>query len=149
MITSLRSQRENLLQSLKRDSAASNRKELLGPKQPGPPQETERTAGLDNAGILQLQNQVIRQQDQELGQIEETMISTKHVALAMGEELNLQERLLGDMEEDVDVVHSRLRAVTNKVKSVMRQSKEWKWWCLVIVLAIVLVVVLVIVFKVK
>lgn len=68
----------------------------------------------------------------------------QHVALAMGEELALQERLLGDLEEDVDVVHSRIGAVTHKIKAVMKRSKECKWWCLVFVLAAILVVLLVV-----
>lgn len=39
--------------------------------------ETEATAELDNQGLVQLQQQVMQQQDQELEQMEKTVISTK------------------------------------------------------------------------
>jgi SYP5 family syntaxin len=39
--------------------------------------ETEVTAELDNRGLVQLQQQVMQQQDQELEQMEKTVISTK------------------------------------------------------------------------
>ncbi|CAD7696508.1 unnamed protein product [Ostreobium quekettii] len=147
MIMSLRSQRENLLQSLKRESAKQDRNELLGGARQRPGRETEQTAGLENAGLLQLQNQLIEQQDKDMAQIEEAVKGTKHVALAMGEELDLQARLLEDLDEDVDVVHSRLGAVTHKVKAIMRQSGERKWWCLIVGLFILLIILLVILFN--
>lgn len=34
------------------------------------------------------------EQDEDLAQLEETVVSTKHIALAVNEELNLQTRLL-------------------------------------------------------
>ena len=49
---------------------------LSGIQSPGP-KETEVTAELDNRGLLQLQTQVMKQQDQELEQMEKTVISTK------------------------------------------------------------------------
>ncbi len=42
-----------------------------------PPRETEATAELDNRGLLGLQQQVMRQQDEELEAMEKTVISTK------------------------------------------------------------------------
>ena len=53
------------------------RQDLLSGANRGPARETEETAVLDNAGILQLQNQIIGQQDQELDHMEETVQSTK------------------------------------------------------------------------
>lgn len=39
--------------------------------------ETEATAELDNRGLLQLQRNVMREQDQQLEQVEKTVINTK------------------------------------------------------------------------
>ncbi|CAD7695524.1 unnamed protein product [Ostreobium quekettii] len=147
LVMSLRSQRENLLQALKRESSRMDRNELMGGSSGGPARETEQTAGLDNAGLLQLQNQIIDQQDKELDQIEESVKGTKHVAIAMGEELDLQAHLLDDLEEEVGVVHSRLGVVTSKIKTIMRQSGECKWWCMVVGLLVVLIILLVILFN--
>ena len=74
-------------------------------------------------------------------------MNCQHIALAMNEELDLQTRLLEDLDEDVDVVHNRIEAARMKVKTVIANSKEWKWCCLILALVIILVVVLVLVFK--
>ena len=56
--------------------------------------ETLRTADLDNRGILQLQESAMAQQDAELEQLERSVASTKHIALAVNEELGLHARLV-------------------------------------------------------
>jgi hypothetical protein len=50
---------------------------VAGSQQRSAAKETEATAELDNRGLLQLQQQVMQQQDQELEQMEKTVISTK------------------------------------------------------------------------
>lgn len=54
--------------------------EMNRPKAPA--SETLQTADLDNKGILQLQDQSMRQQDAELEELERTVTSTKVLALA-------------------------------------------------------------------
>lgn len=54
--------------------------EMNRPKAPA--SETLQTADLDNRGILQLQDQSMRQQDAELEELERTVTSTKVLALA-------------------------------------------------------------------
>ena len=46
----------------------------------------------------------------------------QHIALTVNEELDLQARLLDDLDEDVDVTHNRMRAAQKKLKSVMARS---------------------------
>lgn len=53
--------------------------EMNRPK--APVSETLQTADLDNRGILQLQDQSMRQQDAELEELERTVTSTKVVLL--------------------------------------------------------------------
>ncbi|GKC77555.1 syntaxin-52-like protein isoform X3, partial [Tanacetum coccineum] len=48
-------------------------------------------------------------QDEGVGKSEETVISTKHIALAVNEELTLHTRLINDLDEHVDVTDSRLK----------------------------------------
>jgi hypothetical protein len=40
----------------------------------------------------------------------------QHIALAINEEVGLQERLLDEMDEETDVIQSRMRAATIKVR---------------------------------
>lgn len=144
-------------------------------------------------GLLQLQQQMMRQQDEELGHMERAVHSTKHIALAIGEEVDLQvgrpillsekhghchsclnnaeivapctipflvffyvpflvfsclqTRLLEGLEEDVEVTDSRMRAATQRVKQMMRQSSGWKGGLCIFVLIVALVVVLVLAAK--
>jgi SYP5 family syntaxin len=44
------------------------------------------------------------------------LLYLQHIALAIGEEVDLQTRLLDEIDEDVEVTHSRMRAATIKVR---------------------------------
>ncbi|GJY62455.1 syntaxin of plants 52 [Tanacetum coccineum] len=61
------------------------------------------------SGIVGLQRQIMREQGEGLGKSEETVISTKHIALAVNEELTLHTRFIDDLDEHVDVTDSRLK----------------------------------------
>jgi hypothetical protein len=76
----LRNRREQIQQSLKRQQQQSERDALMagaGGSGGGAARETEATAALDTRGLLQLQEQVMKQQDRELEQMEKTVTSTK------------------------------------------------------------------------
>eukprot|EP00878_Enallax_costatus_P020004 GHUV01021128.1.p1 GENE.GHUV01021128.1~~GHUV01021128.1.p1 ORF type:complete len:209 (+),score=78.66 GHUV01021128.1:535-1161(+) len=125
------------------------RQELIaGSQQRQPGKETEVTAELDNKGLVQLQQQVMQQQDRELEQMEKTVVSTKHIALTIGEEVDLHTRLLEELDEDVDVTHTRLRAATKRVRHVLKHSSNWKGGLCIFMLIVVLTLLLLIVFKV-
>jgi len=147
LLHGLKSRREQIQQSLKRSQHESNRSALLSGVQSPGPKETEVTAELDNKGLLQLQTQVMKQQDQELEQMEKTVISTKHIALTIGEEVDLHTRLLDDLDDGVDVTHSRLRAATKRVRHVIKHSSNWKGGCIIFLLIVVLTLVIVVGFK--
>ena len=53
--------------------------------------ETVETAGLDSRGILQLQKQALRSQDDEIAELGKAVRNTKHVALAINEEVDLHQ----------------------------------------------------------
>ncbi|GKB75219.1 syntaxin-52-like protein isoform X3, partial [Tanacetum coccineum] len=69
------------------------------------------------SGIVGLQRQIMREQDEGVGKSEETVISTKHIALAVNEELTLHTRLINDLDEHVDVTDSRLKMMPHEVFS--------------------------------
>lgn len=72
----------------------------------------------------------------------------QHIALTIGEEVDLHTRLLEDLDEDVDVTHTRLRAATKRVRHVIKHSSNWKGGLFIFMLIIVLTLLLLIVFKV-
>ncbi|KAF8055598.1 SYP52 [Scenedesmus sp. PABB004] len=150
LLHALKHRREQVQQSIKRGANSSDRESLLagggGPRQPA--RETEATAELDGRGLVQLQQAVMAQQDQELEQMERTVISTKHIALTIGEEVDLHTRLLTELDEDVDVTHTRLRAATKRVRHVLRHSSNWKGGLCIFMLIICLTLLLLVAFKV-
>lgn len=153
--------------------------------------ETEATAELDNRGLLQLQRNVMREQDQQLEQVEKTVINTKvgevgnphvpascalllprlegrafrrivsksiclnchascaaqHIALAIGEEVDLQTRLLDDLHDDVEVTQSRTKAATSRIRQILKDSSQWRGGFCIFVLIVTLVLILVLIVK--
>ncbi|KAL3156501.1 hypothetical protein ABBQ38_000801 [Trebouxia sp. C0009 RCD-2024] len=151
LITALRNRREQMQLSLKRDHSQQNRSALL--QQSGhsssPARETDRTAELDNQGILQMQQDVMQEQDQNLMAMEQSVASTRHLALTINEELHVQERLLEDFEEEVDVSHNKLRAAQKRIKGVLKGSSgDWRGMLLAAGLIVLLVFILLLAFKV-
>ncbi|KAJ6864217.1 syntaxin-52 [Populus alba x Populus x berolinensis] len=88
----------NQMASILNMSSAANRENLLGPDK-----KTDdimnRATGLNNHGLVGFQRQIMKEQDQGLEKLEETVISTKHIALAVNEELSLHTRLLVRVSE--------------------------------------------------
>ena len=71
----------------------------------------------------------------------------QHIALTVNEELGLQVRLLDELDEDVDVSHSRLRAAQKRLKHVLATSGNCRSLCITIGLMCILAVVILIGFK--
>ena len=90
LVTVLRTRREQMLTSLKREQPHVAREALLGGAGLGSSsngtmatgaRETDVTAELSSQGLLQLQHQVMQQQDRDLESLERTVVGTKHIAL--------------------------------------------------------------------
>lgn len=64
--------------------------------------ETERTRELDNEGVLQLQQQTIRDQDQSVEELMKIIIRQRELGTAIHEELEIQNELLKLADEDTD-----------------------------------------------
>ncbi|XP_018470833.1 syntaxin-52 [Raphanus sativus] len=124
MVGNLRSKANQVASALNMSNFA-NRDSLLG-TDTKPDDAMNRVSGMDNQGIVQFQRQVMREQDEGLEKLEETVMSTKHIALAVNEELTLQTRLIDDLDYHVDVTDSRLRRVQ---KSLAVMNKNMKGGC--------------------
>lgn len=152
LLYDLKNRREQMQTAIKRNQGQSDRDLLFSGASSSaapPPRETERTAELDNRQLLSLQQQVMRQQDEELLEVEKMVQSTKHIAVAIGEEVNLQTRLLDDLQDDVDVTQSRLRAATHRVRHLIKDRSTWKGGACIFLLIVTLVVVLVLTLKIS
>lgn len=148
LITALRSRRQQMLLSLKREAHPSQRAALLEGSRSAPARETAATAELDNRGLVQMQQSLMREQDSQVEQLEQTVNSTRHMALTIDEELSLHNRLLTELDEDVEVTHSRMRAAQKRVRQILRDSGGCKFSCAAFGLALILVVLIVLLFKI-
>ena len=79
-----------------------------------PPPETERTKGLDNEGILQLQHQILKEQDDQMDDFLRQVCRTKGVAEQIQEELQSHVDLLGGLEEDLDRVEGKIKRASKR-----------------------------------
>ncbi|XP_061338149.1 syntaxin-51-like [Gastrolobium bilobum] len=141
MLANLRSKVNQMASTLNMSNFA-NRDSLLGPETK--PDAMSRTVGLDNSGLVGLQRQIIKEQDDGLEKLEKTVTSTKHIALAVNEELDLHTRLIDDLDQHVDVTDSRLRRVQKNL-AVLNKRTKGGCSCFCLLLSVIGIVVLVVV----
>ncbi|KAM7250765.1 hypothetical protein ACFE04_022648 [Oxalis oulophora] len=140
MLGNLRSKVSQMAAALNMSNFA--RDSLLGPEIK--PDAMSRTVGLDNQGLVSLQRQVMREQDEGLEKLEETVLSTKHIALAVNEELDLHTRLIDDLDQHVDVTDSRLRRVQKNL-AILNKRTKGGCSCMCLILAVIGIVILIVV----
>mmetsp|Transcript_4318 Transcript_4318/g.13851 ORF Transcript_4318/g.13851 Transcript_4318/m.13851 type:complete len:249 (+) Transcript_4318:1182-1928(+) len=129
LISVLRDRREQMANLISRSDASARgdaRDALLEGSSSRQGQETEVTAGLDNRGILQLQNQMMAGQDDDIESLSRVVSSTRHIALAVNEELDLHVGLLDELEEDVDATQARFKVLRKKLRRFMERSGNCK-----------------------
>ncbi|CAA2983592.1 syntaxin-52-like [Olea europaea var. sylvestris] len=140
MVANLRS-KVNQMASTLNMSNFTKRDSLLGPESKSV-EAMSRTAGLDNAGFVGLQCQIMKEQDEDLEKLEETVISAKHIALAVNEELDLHTRLIDSLDQHVDITESRLQRVQRKLAFLNKRTKGG-CSCLCLLVSVIGIVVLV------
>ncbi|KAF8453415.1 hypothetical protein BGX38DRAFT_1249654 [Terfezia claveryi] len=80
--------------------------------------ETERTRELDNDGVLQLQKQYLRDQDQDLESILKTVVRQREIGQAIHQELEEQIVILNALDQDVSRVDSKLQIGGKRMKKI-------------------------------
>ena len=95
-------------------SAAKPSGRVLG----GPLKETERTRELDNAGVLQLQQQVMEEQNEDVMALGKTVAKLKDMGIMMEEELTIQNEMLGLLEQDTDRVQGKVDVAKRRIAKI-------------------------------
>ncbi|KAL6544516.1 Syntaxin-52 [Orobanche minor] len=140
MVANVRSKVNQMASTLNMSNFA-NRDSLLGPEIK-PADALSRISGLDNHGVVGFQRQIMKEQDEGLEKLEETVISTKHIALAVNEELDLHTRLIDNLDEHVEVTDSRLQRVQRRL-AILNKRTKGGCSCLCLLLSVIGIVVLV------
>jgi regulator of vacuolar morphogenesis len=77
--------------------------------------ETNKTRELDNEGVLQLQKQMMRDQDLDVEELAKIVRRQKEMGLAIHDELELQNEMLGRLDEDVTRVNDKVNIAKKRV----------------------------------
>lgn len=98
---------------------------LLGPSQPttmaaAPSgrvlgRETGQTRALDNQGVLQLQKQLMRGQDEDVLVLARAVARQKELGVQIQEELVVQNEMLGMLDEDVTRVQGKMDVARKRI----------------------------------
>ncbi|CAG8472760.1 9923_t:CDS:2 [Diversispora eburnea] len=82
------------------------------------PAETELTRGLDNEGLVNLQKTTMEDQERHVEQFSAILSRHKQLGLAIGQELEIQNQMLSELDEGIDQTSSKLRFTTRKMNSI-------------------------------
>ncbi|KAJ3112753.1 2-hexaprenyl-6-methoxy-1,4-benzoquinone methyltransferase [Phlyctochytrium bullatum] len=77
--------------------------------------ETEVTRNLDNNGLLQLQKTTMVEQDESLEVLSKIVKRQHQIGLAIGQELDLQNQMLEELDQNVDKVSENLKHSSRKL----------------------------------
>ena len=80
--------------------------------------ETERTRELDNQGVVQLQQEMMREQDEDVLALAKAVRRQRELGVAIQEELEVQNELLGMLGEDVDRVGGKIDVASKRVDKI-------------------------------
>lgn len=82
--------------------------------------ETAETRMLDNQGLVKLQQQKTKDQGVVLAQLSSVVRRQREIGLAMQQELDSQNALLGDLEHDMSRVETHISRQQKKVKNILK-----------------------------
>ncbi|KAJ1299047.1 hypothetical protein BS78_01G501900 [Paspalum vaginatum] len=97
-------------------------------------------ADMDNRDIVNLQRKVIKEQDDQLEKLGVAVASTNHIALAINEELDLQTRLIVDLDEGVEDTTTQLERAIKRLRLLTKRMRK-SGSCWGIVLSVVAAVI--------
>ncbi|PBP29005.1 PX domain-containing protein [Diplocarpon rosae] len=80
-----------------------------------PVPETDKTRELDNEGVLQLQEQLMRDQDVDVDELAKIVRRQKEMGLAIHGELELQNEMLKRVDEDVDRLGGKINVAKKRI----------------------------------
>ncbi|GAB1730476.1 hypothetical protein NU195Hw_g2070t1 [Hortaea werneckii] len=84
----------------------------------GPLKETERTRELDNTGLLQQQQQIMEEQEEDVLALGKTVAKLKDMGILINEELEVQNAMLGMVEEDAGRVQGKIDVARSRIKKI-------------------------------
>ncbi|KAI8811183.1 hypothetical protein BJ742DRAFT_154025 [Cladochytrium replicatum] len=94
----------------------------FGVEQRPPPQETDITRPLDNQGLVQLQRQTMTDQEEQVDALSTVIRRQRQIGEQIGNELEVHNQLLDDLDQGVTRVASHLKSASKKLDSVSKSK---------------------------
>ena len=99
---------------------------------------------LDNVQIHQYHDQVLREQDDQLDRLGESIGRQRDLSMRIGEELDEHVEMLDDLDTHVDRQQGRLDNARKRVGKIARKANENKSLTIIAILIVVLVLLIII-----
>eukprot|EP00271_Cylindrocystis_brebissonii_P017659 TRINITY_DN4668_c0_g1_i2.p1 TRINITY_DN4668_c0_g1~~TRINITY_DN4668_c0_g1_i2.p1 ORF type:complete len:234 (+),score=52.55 TRINITY_DN4668_c0_g1_i2:495-1196(+) len=148
MLAGIRFKNEQVLTFLNaQQKASSSRAALLDQNGRPVAVETERTIGLDNRGILKMQTQVMQEQDEHLEGLLPVAGNVRRIANAINDELDVHDRILTDLDRDVETAQSHMEGANRQVAKMNRKGGQVCNLLYVMLIIVALVGILVVIIK--
>ena len=124
--------------SIARAATTTTIKSRASVLQPNEGEEEETTT------LLQFQHQLLREQDEELTDLSNHVTRTKHIAIAVGEELDLHTRLLDDFDDDVEHTAGNLKRIASSARRLFERigKSNFSLGCCLAALVFMLIVLI-------
>jgi syntaxin 8 len=101
-------------------------------------------SNLDNVQIHQYHSQVIREQDEALDRLGDSISRQRDLSIQIGDELDEHVQMLDDVEEHVDRHQGRLDGARKQLGRFARKAGDNKQITTIVVLIVILVLLIII-----
>jgi vacuolar-type H+-ATPase subunit I/STV1 len=157
LLNELKHRKDEVLKMLNKkqttNAKSGDRKNLLGDGDYGKKgqyadnEEPEAIKGMDSHQVLAYQEKVMEEQDKGLDVLSAALDRTKHLGLAISDELDEHKVLLDDLDRDVERTDHRIKKETRRIDKLLRSSKTPFALCIIFVLFCVIIALIIIVLK--
>jgi hypothetical protein len=83
--------------------------------------ENEQTRGLDSQNLVQLQDSVMREQDEQLLLLHGTVKRQNEIAHAMAQELEDHNKIIEDIDRDLSRVGANVKYQDNRINNILKK----------------------------
>jgi chromosome segregation ATPase len=130
----------------------ANRSRLMGSDKKGKKknkdEEPDHIKGLEHEQILLYQQQTFGQQDKNLDVLSDALTRTKHIGLAISDELDEHQVLLNDLDHNVNRTEVRIKKENRRLDKLLKSSKTpIIALCVIVILFCIVIALILIVLK--
>ena len=110
------------------------------PPEDGPPDQSN----MDNQQVHQYHTQVLRDQDEQLDRLGESIGRQRDLSIQIGDELDEHVAMLDEVDEHVDRHQGRLSGARDRIGKIARKANDNKQITTIVVLIIILVLLIIV-----